>query len=43
MLVTPPTLPYRAKSVLIVEDNYIMLDVLTKAFEMSGLKDFIAV
>ena len=42
MLITPPTLPCRTKSILIVDDNDIMLDVLAKAFKIWGLKAFIA-
>ena len=42
MIINTPANPYRAKSILIVDDSDIMLDVLTKAFERSGLEVFIA-
>ena len=42
MLIAPPTHPHGGKSILIVDDSDIMLDLLTKAFEISGLKVFIA-
>lgn len=42
MLVNPSTHPNLTKSILIVDDSDIMLDVLSKAFERSGLKVFMA-
>lgn len=40
MLVSPPTYRHNAQSVLIVDDNDIILDLLAKGFEMFGLNVF---